>query len=208
MSVVQVYLGTEDDPEIFVGIIDGDRIKAHSAKVREIIATREPKLIQQVHFSGPDFAAISYVVDKIRVQHPREVLRISVSDLPLTRAIAVHRAVLCMRIEPEQDHILGHLKGYVAHKLVSLRDMEIVYNEYGWHSKENEGYMVYKAMIDKIAWEWYHGRLSEDGGLFSAMDGYPGLKRLVEGKTTGLRKGAENRARREARGEDGGAQES
>jgi hypothetical protein len=152
MSSVQIFHRDSAGNETLVGVVDGDLIKKHSAEVRNLLATRPPQLVTKVTLHGPSVYGLSEVLKEIKTLEKGRTLEITTKTRDIDEAIDIHRAIHCMKIEPTQTKVEGHLKGYLSHQIVTPAEMVAVHKAYG---NPNGPYnKIWKTMIHTIAYKW------------------------------------------------------
>lgn len=155
MSSIQIFHRAPDGDETVVGVLDGDRIKAHSARVRALVAAQPPKIMYRFTFSGPTAESLKIVLDQINALPRGQVLQIAVNTRNLVKAIDIHRAIECLQIEPDQGKIVGHLNGYLSHEILTAEEMVAVHLAYG--TPGNKNHKTWSTMIHTIAYRWVGG---------------------------------------------------
>lgn len=160
MSSVQLFHRSATGTESLVGVIDGDLIKAHSATIRNLIATRPQDIIHRVTLRGPTVEGLKLVLDQVQVLQNDEVLEININTRNIEKAIDVHRAVECMKIEPPQTKIEGHLNGFLSHELPTPKEMVAIHNAYG--APSSAYVKVWNTMVHTIAYKWVGGDIPQD----------------------------------------------
>jgi hypothetical protein len=203
MSVVQAYHRDRSGDVELIGIYDGDRVKAHSALIRNTIATRAG-VMHDVELQGPTFAALKVILGTIHAMKQGEVLQLAITTRNLAKAIDIHRAIHYLKVEPEQTKIVGHLNGYLSHQLINPDEMVVVYLAYG--HPDNPFHKIFCTMIQTIAYKYVGGTISKEMANFlkeAAID-YPDLDAALNAKVTELQKIRERResqaAKKAARG--------
>lgn len=196
MSCVQIFHRAPDGDETVVGVLDGDRIKSHSARVRALVAAVPPNIMYKFTFFGPSADSLKIVLDQINALQRGEVLQIAINTRDLVKAIDIHRAVECLQIEPDQGKIVGHLNGYLSHEVPTAEEMVAVHLAYG--TPGNKHNKTWNTMIHTIAYRWTGGDVPDDvaSELKDAAMQYPALDAALNAKADELQ--AIQRSREEA----------
>jgi len=161
MPSIQVYHRDENNEETLVACIDGDLIKHRSKTIRDLIATRSPALIHKVTLFGPTFDALAFVLTQITEAHnKKKPLDIVPGSRGLLESLHIHRAILCLQIEPEQIKVPTHIIGYLAHNLIAPDEMVLVYEAYS--SIDNSHGKLFTTMLSTTAWKIANKELSVD----------------------------------------------
>lgn len=199
MSSVQIFHRAPSGEETLVAVIDGDRIKAHCAAIRDLIATEPPAIIYTVTLAGPNFEALKVVVEAIAALDSRDVLKINITTRDLVKAIQIHCVTHGLRIEPPQDQIAGHLNGFLSHQLVTAREMIAVHTYYS--APNNPNIKIWKTMIHTVAWKFVAGEMTADeqSALKTAAVGLPALDTAIDSKVKELQAMKKNREHKEAK---------
>ena len=198
MSVVQAYHRDQSDTVLLIGLYDGDRIKAHSALIRDMIAARPVGVIYDVELQGPSFEGLKVVLDNIHTVQQGQVLQIKISTRNLAKAIAIHLAIHYLRVEPDQTQVVGHLNGYLSHQLVNPDELVEVHLNYG--RPGHPYHKIWETMIQTIAYKYVGGDISQRTANFlkETVLSYPELDAALNAKVDELHK---IRARRQLQAE-------
>jgi hypothetical protein len=159
MSSVQLFHVDSAGNETLVGVVDGDLIKKHSAEVRNLIATRPYQIVHKVTLRGPSVEGLRYVLNEIQTLEPGKALEITTKTRNIEQAIDIHRAIHCMKIEPTQTRVEGHLNGFLSHQLATPDEMVAIHNAYG--SPNSRYNKIWKTMIHTIAYKWVGGGMNK-----------------------------------------------
>lgn len=188
MSSVQLFHRCATGTETLVGVINGDLIKAHSVTIRNLIATRPQDIIHRVTLRGPTAEGLKLVLDQVQALQRDEVLEISINTRNIEKAIDVHRAVECMKIEPPQHKIEGHLNGFLSHELPTPKEMIAIHNAYG--APGNAYAKVWNTMVHMIAYKWVGGDIPQDTAiaLKRAARDHPALDAALDKRVDQLEK--------------------
>ena len=194
MSSVQVFYRHDGGATDLVGVYDGDRIKAHSARIRSEIATLEPNIIYRVYIRGPTFESLKVVLQEIDKAQADEVFQITIKTRDLKKAINIHSAVQYLQVEPEQTKVVGHLHGYISHQLVNPDEMVAVYLAYG--DRNRRFHKVFEVMVHDIAWRYLEGNIPQRQGdlLKAATLRYPAIDTAIKDKVIEIRREKERKA--------------
>ena len=163
MSSVQIYHRNDNGEENHIANIDGDLIKRHSPTVRNLIVTRSPATVYKITLSGPTSEALKFVVDEIERAHNNKMedtLSITLGYRGISQSVRIHRAILCMKLQPEQPRVAAHIKGYLAHNRVTATEMLAVYDAYA--NVGNPHGNILNTMVNTIAWKFVEGELSAE----------------------------------------------
>lgn len=207
MSSVQVYYRHNGGAMDLVGVYDGDRIKAHSALIRNEIATLEPNIIYRVYLRGPTFESLKVVLQEIDKAHADEVFQITIKTRDIQKAINIHSAIQYLQVEPEQTKVVGHFHGYVSHQLVNPDEMVALYLAYG--NPDGRFHKIFQVMIHDIAWRYLEDQIPGRQGdlLKQAALRYPAIDAAISAKVAELRREKERKeeqARKKAARNAGG----
>lgn len=203
MSAAQVWhKDLKGKTEYFV--IDGDLLAAHSIFFRRIKNALGLKTVYKVWVVGetaPTWEATKMVLQEINSLKPGKVLNISTSHLGPSLAIQLHRAICYLRIEPVQDQIEGHIKGFLSHQLVSPTEMLEVHAYYG--APTHAHHSIWSTMIHHIAFTWVHGGMTQTkkDALKAAANAHPDLQKALIAKVRELRGIKKGRDKRDAKRE-------
>jgi hypothetical protein len=159
MSSVQLFHVDSAGNETLVGVVDGDLIKKHSAEVRNLIATRPHQIVHKVTLRGPSVEGLRYVLNEIQTLEPGKALEITTKTRNIEQAIDLHRAIHCMKIEPTQTRVEGHLNGFLSHQLATPDEMVAIHNAYG--SPNSRYNKIWRTMIHTIAYKWVGGGMNK-----------------------------------------------
>jgi hypothetical protein len=188
MSVVQAYHRDRAGNVELIGIYDGDRVKAHSARIRDMISTQDPGVIFQVRLEGPTFAALRVVLNSIHTMQRDRVLDIKITTRDLAKVIDIHRATLYLKVEPEQTRMVGHLNGYVSHQIINPDEMIAVYLTYG--HRTNPNHKIFCTMVQTLAFNCVGGNIPQQMADYikeSALR-HPDLDAALNAKVNELQK--------------------
>ena len=207
MSSVQVFYRHNGGATDLVGVYDGDRIKAHSARIRNEIATLEPNIIYRIYVRGPTFESLEVVLQEIDKAKADEVFQIIIKTRDFQKAINIHTAIQYLQVEPEQSRVVGHLHGYITHQLVNPDEMVAVYLTYG--NPHHLFHKVFTVMLHDIAWRQVKGRIPQWQGdlLKEASLRYPALDIAIKNKVIEVSREEERKeeqARKKAARDAGG----
>jgi len=133
MSVVQAYYNYTDGTTDLIGVYDTERVKAHSALIRRMLATQEPTIMYEVYLDGPTttIESLKTVLQSIHEVLQDEIYQLRITTRNLAKAINIHHAIRYLQVEPEQTKATGHLNGYVCHQLINPDEMVAIYHAYG-----------------------------------------------------------------------------
>lgn len=199
MSSVQAYyLYNNGDTEL-IGVYDGDRIKAHSALIRNEIATHKPNGIYRVSLQGPTIASLRVVLREIDKIQQGEVLQIKITTHDISRAINIHSAIRYLQVEPEQTLVVGHFHGYLSKQIVNPDEMVAIYLHYG--NPANPFHKIFVVMIQKIAWSFVHNEIPDGQCEFlkGAALRYPEIDAAIHAKVVEERRNKQVKEEKEAR---------
>jgi hypothetical protein len=159
MSSVQAFYRFDNGTTQMIGVYDGDRMKAHSALIRNEIATQEPDIIYRVSLQGPTIESLRIVLGEIEKVQQGQVLQIKITTRDLKRAINIHSAIQYLQVEPEQTMVQGHFHGYLSKQLVNPDEMVAIYLHYG--NPTGRFHQIFKVMIQNIAYSAVKGTIPQ-----------------------------------------------
>jgi hypothetical protein len=156
MSSVQI-IHIADDGEGTIIVMDGDLLKNHSKVVRDMIASKTvPEVIHKIVIRGPELEALKFVLEQIKKvgdkKKNKDVLNIDLGQRGVLASLRVHRAILCLQVEPEQFSVAARINNKVARELVAVQEMLSVTDAYS--SINNPYGKLYTTMIHTIAWRF------------------------------------------------------
>ena len=213
MSSVQAWYrrpgGASDQ---LIGAYDGDYIKAHSAFIRDKLATAGPHVIYRVYLEGPTFESLGVVLHEIDKVKKGEILKIIITTRDIKKAINIHSAVQYLQVEPQQTMVEGHINGYLSHQLVTPDEMVAAYTAYG--NPSGRFHKTFETMLSTIAWAQLDQRIPQAQGnaLKLAAIRYPALDKAISDKVVQMRPDHQRKAEQREReaqaardaGEEGG----
>ena len=195
MSSVQVFHNAANGALTLVGVYDGDRIKAHSAKLRNMMTAMPSAAIYRINLYEGDVNSLQYALGEIQAMQQGQYLEITTTTRDLNKAIALHNAIEFLEIEPEQSKIVGHLNGYIAHQLISPEEMIAIHKNYGTPGHPHA--RIWNTMIHTIAYRYVGKKIKrETAELFSiALLRYPELKKALDDKVREFEDRQESKAK-------------
>ena len=197
MSSVQAYYLYNNGNTELIGVYDGDRIKAHSALIRNETATQEPHPIQRVSLQGPTFESLQIVLREINNIQQGEVLLIKIKTRDIKKAINIHSAIRYLQVEPEQTLVVGHFHGYLSKQIVNPDEMVAIYLHYG--NPANRFHSIFVVMIQNIAHSFVHNQITDRQCelLKEAALRYPEIDAAIHAKVVNERRNKQAKEERE-----------
>ena len=190
MSNVQVFLKHEDGSEDWIGNLPGDVLKSHSKLFRDLIASKDPpEPISRIAVSGPEFNAIREVLLAVNAAaENKQDLVIKLGNCGISHAMKIHRAIKCLKIEPEQEGVVNHIRYLLANTLVSRDQMIAVYLAYS--GANNQHRKLYEMMVQTTAFKIVNDEKIQSGQkkqLFEASQTKPDLFNALNSKIDHLK---------------------
>jgi hypothetical protein len=190
MSNVQVFLHNEDGSEDWIGNLPGDVLKSHSKLFRELIASKDtPEVIYRIAVTGPEFNAIRFVLQEVDAAAvKKQDLAINLGARGISAALRIHRAIKCLKIEPEQDGVVNHIQVLLTTTLVTRDQMIAVYLAYS--GANNPHQKLYEMMIQTTAYKIVNDdkvKPAQKKQLFEASQTQPDLFAALNAKIDQLK---------------------
>ncbi|KAM0721392.1 hypothetical protein Q7P37_002316 [Cladosporium fusiforme] len=191
MSSVQIFHRNKARDETLVSVVDGDRIKAHSGTIRDMLLTLPPQIIYRVVLRGPSPEAFRHVVQQVHFVDSRTTLFIPMRGTGLAEAIGIQQAITILQLEPAQSHVEGHINGYISHKGVSPAELSLVQEVYGHAYQGTTGHKIWTTMVAALAYRDVQGHDGDEEATASLREAalpYPSLRNAINKKCHQLRK--------------------
>jgi hypothetical protein len=190
MSNVQIFLKGEDGSEDWIGNLAGDVLKSHSKLFRDLIASRNPpEPISRITVSGPDFNAIRDVLLAVNAAaENKQDLVIKLGGRGISHALKIHRVITCLKIEPEQEGVVSHIRYLLSNTLVSRDQMIAVYLSYS--GANNQHLRLYEMMVQTTAYKFVNDesvKPAEKQQIFEASQTKPDLFNALNSKIDHLK---------------------
>lgn len=199
MSSVQIWHRDDDYDRNLVSVIDGDRIKAHSGTIRAQMLRAPPRVIYRFTVHGASLAAFQYVLSYIERIVSSKTLFIPINHMRLPAAVDTHLALVLLKIEPRQDHVEGHINGYLSHSITTPEEMELIQNAYcnAVNDENAVGYKQVRTMVNTTAFHNLYDHMSSERGkaLRDVAAKYPTLKAAIHDRIGVLHKVKKNQDR-------------
>ncbi|KAK4543865.1 hypothetical protein LTR36_004898 [Oleoguttula mirabilis] len=180
MSVVQIYLQT---PTEFgsLGFIDEQRIRAHSATIDNALGPPNGSLQQTVTLTGAAPGALKYIFERIRKNKPNFALHIKVHDQGFLKAVAIYEAAELLQLQPAQQHIEGHIIGYISHAVVTPAELVATHRCFEARQATSK---TWRVLVHQVAWNILHGKYAEQAAidLKLAASQYPALVAAIDSR--------------------------
>lgn len=199
MSSVQIWHRNDNYDRNLVSVIDGDRIRAHSGTIRAKMLRAPPRIIYRFTVHGASLAAFQYVLSYIERVKSNRTLFIPINHMCLPAAVDTHLALAFLEIEPWQDHVEGHINGYLSHSMTTPEEMELIRNAYGdaVNDENAVGYKQVRTMINTTAFHDLYDHMSDERrmALRDVAAKYPSLKAAIDDRIGVLQKVKKNQDR-------------
>jgi hypothetical protein len=165
----------ESDPFV----IDAKAVREHSATVEELLRAKPDTT--KVVLTGVAPPAVRYILDRINDKFPGRPLHIKVHDRPLEEACIIFEAIDVLRLTTPQGHVEGHITGYVAHNLLTAKQL-ITVALIGLPRRETS--KIWNTLVHQTAWNIVNGKYTWDQANFLgySADRFPALRQAIDAK--------------------------